>query len=160
LSKIYVREYLRWLQLEQGCNVMALINNQQPTAELRPPSANQTDEKDLMPYDLLHAIQTLAVKNRYTPVQVYKYLVNSRMVKDKGSLDSPVADSHRDILHEAIKKFFRLFATQQWKRERYALGFHMDDHNLDPRSWCRTAILSGCYEEELEELAYYVKAGY
>jgi hypothetical protein len=51
-----------------------------------------------------------------------------------------------------IKKFFRLWCRNQWKRERYAPSFHFDDHNLDPRSWCRFPILSGGFEKELSAL--------
>ncbi|MFM7563706.1 MAG: hypothetical protein ACKO81_11790, partial [Planctomycetota bacterium] len=49
-------------------------------------------------------------------------------------------------------KFFRLFCRNQWKRERYAPSFHLDDANLDPKTWCRFPILSGGYEYELQKL--------
>jgi NAD+ synthase (glutamine-hydrolysing) len=147
LSKVYVREYLKWAEIfgPQRIGqlaVLGLINSQQPTAELRPATANQTDEADLMPYWLLHEIELLVVKNRYVPVEVYKYLRTA----------FPDYAANGDVLKANIKKFFRLFSMNQWKRERYALSFHMDDHNLDPRTWCRTPILTGGYEEELEEL--------
>jgi hypothetical protein len=32
-------------------------------------------------------------------------------------------------------------------------GFHLDDKNLDPRSWCRFPILSGGFARELAALA-------
>jgi NAD+ synthase (glutamine-hydrolysing) len=51
-----------------------------------------------------------------------------------------------------IERFFRLWSRNQWKRERYAPSFHLDDENLDPKTWCRFPILSGGYERELEEL--------
>lgn len=137
LSKEYVREFLRWAEGE--VKALALINKQQPTAELRPASANQTDEGDLMPYWLLHKIETYVVKNRYTPVEIYHAL-------------KVTVEYQNDLLIDHIIKFFRLFSRNQWKRERYALSFHMDDHNLDPRTWCRTPILTGGYEEELKEL--------
>jgi NAD+ synthase (glutamine-hydrolysing) len=117
------------------------VITQQPTAELRPTtdSYKQTDEDDLMSYELLHRIETLVVKNRYIPLEVYEEL------KATTSWDN-------NYLINNIVKFFRLFSRNQWKRERYALSFHMDDHNLDPRTWCRTPILTGGYEEELKEL--------
>jgi len=150
LPKVYIREYLNWIA--NGYNTimlpigraMQLIVEQQPTAELRPKEYKQTDEDDLMPYWLLHRIETMVVKNRYVPVEIYKALKattiydNNKLIKD-------------------ITKFFKLFSINQWKRERYALSFHMDDHNLDPRTWCRTPILSGGYEEELEELQSYIE---
>jgi NAD+ synthase (glutamine-hydrolysing) len=51
-----------------------------------------------------------------------------------------------------LERFFRLFARNQWKRERYAPSFHLDDENLDPKTWCRFPILSGGYARELREL--------
>ena len=51
-----------------------------------------------------------------------------------------------------IERFFKLWCRNQWKRERYAPSFHLDDENLDPKTWCRFPILSGGYERELAEL--------
>jgi NAD+ synthase (glutamine-hydrolysing) len=51
-----------------------------------------------------------------------------------------------------VKRFFRLFAQNQWKRERYAPSFHLDDESLDPKTWYRFPILSGGFERELEAL--------
>jgi len=148
LPKVYIREYLNWV-FHRGPNgfgfpAMEYIVIQDPTAELRPSQYKQTDEDDLMPYWLLHKIETMVVKNRYTPVEIYQTLKvsiqydNNQLIKD-------------------ITKFFNLFSRNQWKRERYALSFHMDDHNLDPRTWCRTPILTGGYEEELGELAQFIE---
>ena len=36
--------------------------------------------------------------------------------------------------------------------------FHLDDENLDPKTWCRWPILSGGFEVELEELRRAVQA--
>jgi NAD+ synthase (glutamine-hydrolysing) len=55
-------------------------------------------------------------------------------------------------LAEWVERFFRLWCRNQWKRERYAPSFHLDDENLDPKSWCRFPILSGGFERELAEL--------
>lgn len=148
LPKVYIREFLRWAEklgpVDLGpLPALSYINNQQPTAELRPKECKQTDEDDLMPYDLLHAIESLTVKNRYSPYEIYCELQKT-------------FDIENDKLVMYIVKFFRLFSRNQWKRERYALSFHMDDHNLDPRTWCRTPILTGGYEEELEELMVFL----
>ena len=56
------------------------------------------------------------------------------------------------LLKAHIKKFFLLWSRNQWKRERIAPSFHLDDFNIDPRSWCRFPILSGGFEAELWEL--------
>jgi hypothetical protein len=39
-------------------------------------------------------------------------------------------------------------------------GFvHLDDRNVDPRSWCRFPILSGGFERELAEMRAYISMG-
>jgi NAD+ synthase (glutamine-hydrolysing) len=55
-----------------------------------------------------------------------------------------------------VERFFRLWSRNQWKRERYAPSFHLDDENLDPKTWCRWPILSGGFDQELQELREYV----
>jgi len=79
LSKNYIREFLRWVEKNGpdglgNLPTMGLINNQQPTAELRPSEYNQTDEADLMPYWLIDKIERLVVRNRNTPVEIYQSL--------------------------------------------------------------------------------------
>jgi NAD+ synthase (glutamine-hydrolysing) len=113
------------------------VNRLQPTAELRPASESQTDEKDLMPYAVLNQIERLAFYERLAPKQVF-----ARM---KG-------DFSEEQLKTYIKRFFTLWSRNQWKRERYAPAFHLDDYNVDPRSWLRFPILSGSYAEELRDL--------
>jgi NAD+ synthase (glutamine-hydrolysing) len=83
-------------------------------------------------------IEKLGIRDRKNPVDVYKNL--SPNYPDK------------DALKNYIKKFFRMWSFNQWKRERIAPSFHFDDLNVDPRSWCRFPILSGNFKEELEEL--------
>ena len=61
-------------------------------------------------------------------------------------------NEYPDRLKEHIRKFFRLWSINQWKRERFAPSFHLDDWNVDPQSWCRFPILSGGFQEELNEL--------
>ena len=48
-----------------------------------------------------------------------------------------------------IERFFRLWCRNQWKRERYAPSFHLDDESLDPKTFCRLPILSGGFSREL-----------
>jgi NAD+ synthase (glutamine-hydrolysing) len=116
------------------------INQQTPTAELRPPSSHQTDETDLMPYPILDAIQRAAIAQRLSPTHVAKTLQSQ----------FPHIPAH--TLHLYIHRFFTLWSRNQWKRERLAPSFHLDDHNLDPRSWCRFPILNGAFTLELEQL--------
>jgi NAD+ synthase (glutamine-hydrolysing) len=149
IDKAYLREWLRWLEvtgprLRDGARVpipgLQAVNAQAPTAELRPPSATQTDEDDLMPYPLLDAIERLAIRDKLAPMEVWQLVRR----------DFPVYPAAP--LAAWVDRFFRLWSRNQWKRERYAPSFHLDDENLDPKTWCRWPILSGGFELELEEL--------
>lgn len=137
LSKPFVIQWLKWAEQELKYTGLHSVNNLQPTAELRPLERHQTDEADLMPYSILEEIELLAIKQRQSPGQVYAQL-------SKGTPN--------EQLKSYIKKFFKLWSTNQWKRERLAPSFHLDDLNVDPRSWCRFPILSGSFEEELKNL--------
>jgi len=152
IDKHWLRHFLRWLENTglggelkiAGLNAM---NNLQPTAELRPLEAKQIDEEDLMPYDLLNAIETAAIRDKKTP----KDCLQLMELAFEGIYD-------REKLILSIERFFKLFARNQWKRERYAPSFHVDDRNLDPRSWLRFPILSGGFEKELADLKEYVES--
>ncbi len=142
IDKPFIMQWLKWAEKNLGYTGLASVNALQPTAELRPPDKTQTDEKDLMPYSILVAIEKLAIRDRKSPTEVFVELAKPEnfLGADQG------------MLKEYIKKFFRLWAANQWKRERLAPSFHLDDLNVDPRSWCRFPILSGSFAEELEEL--------
>jgi len=154
IDKHYLRQWLRWLEVA-GCEVkgrhikiegLKKVNSLQPTAELRPLERNQTDEADLMPYDFLNTLERLAIRDKKSPVEAYRNM----QITFKGLY------SDEQIL-AWTERFFKLWSRNQWKRERFAPSFHLDDLNLDPRSWCRFPILSGGFEKELEELRDYVK---
>jgi NAD+ synthase (glutamine-hydrolysing) len=142
VDKPFILQWLRWAEKELGHTGLSYVNNLTPTAELRPSERAQTDEKDLMPYSILVEIEKLAIRDRKSPIEVFKTM--------------GVNPTHKTLqqtqLKEYIKKFFRLWAANQWKRERLAPSFHFDDLNVDPRSWCRFPILSGSFKHELEEL--------
>ncbi len=138
VSKPFILQWLRWAEQQLGYSGLAPVNGLQPTAELRPAERAQTDEKDLMPYDLLLAIEREAILKRRSPLQVFEALSSGH--PDHG------------LLRQSIIRFFRLWSRNQWKRERLAPSFHFDDLNVDPRSWCRFPILSGGFESELEML--------
>lgn len=142
VDKPFILQWLTWAEKEFGYTGLSYVNNLTPTAELRPAERAQTDEKDLMPYAILVEIEKLAIRDRKSPVEVFQLL------KIK-SLNPGVTPTQ---LKEYIKKFFRLWSANQWKRERLAPSFHLDDINVDPRSWCRFPILSGNFKLELEEL--------
>ena len=145
IDKAFLRRWLRWLETAgpQGIGPLAelsVVNELQPTAELRPQVAQQTDEDDLMPYDLLDAVEDQAIGERRSPAEVLIAI----------AADFPGYTSEQLVVW--IRRFFELWCRNQWKRERYAPSFHVDDKNLDPKTWCRFPILSGGYRRELAEL--------
>lgn len=151
IDKAFLRKWLRWLEHEgpEGLGplpALALINQQQPTAELRPREYSQTDEGDLMPYTFLDAVERAAIRDKRSPLEVFETMrvefQETYTVQQMGAW---------------IDRFFRLWSRNQWKRERYAPSFHLDDENLDPKTWCRFPILSGGFARELEVLAQAVR---
>lgn len=138
VDKDFIRQWLVWAEKEFGFASLRHVNNLKPSAELRPLEAKQTDESDLMPYSLIVQIEELAIHERLSPKIVFETLRN------KGEYSE-------NILKEYIKKFYRLWQRNQWKRERLAPGFHLDEFNVDPKTWCRFPILSGGFEDEMME---------
>ena len=139
VDKHFIRQWLIWAEKELGIKGLARVNSLTPTAELRPLEQTQTDEVDLMPYDLLVEIEKLAIKNYLPPIEVYTILSASNKYS-------------KEDLKKFIHRFYTLWSRNQWKRERIAPAFHLDDFNVDPRTWCRFPILSSGFKEELEEL--------
>jgi len=140
-----VRAFLRWLEKKGPVGLgpipaLSAVNAQAPTAELRPASAAQTDESDLMPYDLLDVIERAAIRDKRSPREIAALL----------RVDFSALSEEQRLIY--IRRFFTLFARNQWKRERYAPSFHVDDESLDPKTWYRFPILSGGFERELSEL--------
>lgn len=140
IDKAFLLHWLQWAEKEAGIEGLSYVNSLQPSAELRPAEEEQTDEGDLMPYAVLDKIEKAAIRDYKSPVEVFKSLRGLRS---------------DDVLKGYIKKFFTLWSRNQWKRERYAPSFHLDDANLDPKTWCRFPILSGSFREDLIELEAY-----
>lgn len=158
IDKAFVRKWLIWAEKtgllldfdDQGNEIrfkapaLSFINDQQPTAELRPVEAKQTDEADLMPYTVLN-------------------LFERALIRDRLDLDAAIARVRTEAAEAGIVvdgetlsgwavRFCRLWARTQWKRQRYAPGFPIDDYDLSPNSWTRYPILSEGFEREIADL--------
>jgi NAD+ synthase (glutamine-hydrolysing) len=149
IDKAFLRKWLRWLQTvgPEGLHpigALAAVTDLPPTAELRPLESKQTDEDDLMPYEVLDSIERAAIRDKQTPLECFRLARSQFPQYAIGQLS------------EWVQRFFRLWCRNQWKRERYAPSFHVDDENLDPKTWCRFPILSGGFVREMEELRAYV----
>ena len=149
IDKAFIRRWLVWLEqtglAECGpLPALRVVTVQAPTAELRPSNGPngeaQTDEADLMPYDLLDVIERASIADKRAPADVFR-LIEAQF---------PAYSTEQLLLW--LERFYALFCRNQWKRERYAPSFHVDDANLDPKTWCRFPILSGGFSRELAEL--------
>ena len=137
VDKPFIINWLKWAEKELGYTGLSKVNSLTPTAELRPEDQSQADEVDLMPYPILNQIERLFIHKRLSPKLIHQEVSNSIAPKKAA---------------EYVIKFFQLLARNQWKRERLAPSFHLDDYNIDPKSWFRFPILSGGFKNELDEL--------
>ncbi len=145
IDKAFLLKWLKWMESDGLDHIGALpalkvVTALKPTAELRPQESVQSDEDDLMPYVVLERLEKLAIRDKKYPKHCLLLL---------GSFFPEVEQKQRV---QWVVRFFRLWARNQWKRERYAPSFHFDDINLDPKSFCRFPILSGGFKRELYEI--------
>ncbi|MGA1192465.1 MAG: NAD(+) synthase, partial [Bdellovibrionota bacterium] len=146
VDKTFLRRWLLWMaQIGPTGGVrlseLQLVNELVPSAELLPLETNQSDERELGPYEVCSFIEEHFMRRAQSPVEIYPEL-----------LATFGQEYSSEELLVWLKRFFSLFARNQWKRERLAPCFHVDHMNLDPRTWCRWPILNGGFEEELAEL--------
>jgi NAD+ synthase (glutamine-hydrolysing) len=149
IDKAFLLDWLKWMEKTGPAGVgplpeLSVVNRLAPTAELRPANYQQTDEGDLMPYRVLDAIERAAIRDKLLPIEVFE------------TVRSAFPQYERRQMGEWVERFFRLWCRNQWKRERYAPSFHLDDENLDPKTWCRFPILSSGFEKELADLRSHV----
>lgn len=138
VDKNFLRSWLRWMESSGVAGfgpipALSAVNQQEPSAELRPSRDGepQKDEEELMPFEILDALERLFLVERSEPGACLAQLC--------------AAFPQRDPLHleQWTERFFRLWTQNQWKRERLAPSFHLDGHSVDPKSWCRFPILNG-----------------
>jgi NAD+ synthase (glutamine-hydrolysing) len=129
VSKHFIRQWLIWARNVLGYTALDGIIGQAPTAELRPPESGQTDEGDLMPYELMEAIE-----ERFLFLKLDEEGIVANLLKTRS--ESP------EYLKAMVSRFTGLWKRNQWKRERLAPSFHLDRFNIDPKSMGRFPIFS------------------
>ncbi|MFO0788083.1 MAG: NAD(+) synthase [Pirellulales bacterium] len=150
IDKAFLLEWLKWMETVGPAGIgplpeLAVVTRLRPTAELRPSCEDQTDEADLMPYRVLDAIERAAIRDKLLPIEVFE------------AVRPQFGEYTAERLGAWVERFFRLWCRNQWKRERYAPSFHLDDENLDPKTWCRFPILNSGFDRELAELRDYLQ---
>ena len=74
-----------------------------------------------MPYRVLDAIERAAIRDKLLPIEVFE------------AVRPQFPQYETQQIGTWVERFFRLWCRNQWKRERYAPSFHLDDENLDPK---------------------------
>ncbi len=141
VDKAFLRQWLVWLEKtgpqiggeRQPMPFLSAINVQAPTAELRPrvSGQTQTDEKDMMPYPVLNRIEQLGIVQGKTATEI------------RETLHTEFPEHDVACLTVWIDRFFALWHRNQWKRNRYAMSFHLDDTTLRGEQWRAFPALSG-----------------
>lgn len=141
IDKFTLLRWLKWMSEVGPAGVgpmpeLRAVAERAPSAELRPLSEGQTDEKDLMPYRVLNEIERRFLLQRMSPEEIRASLRSANELRDL-----PPAK-----LDEWVGSFFRRWRANQWKRERFAPCFQLDEWSIDPKTWCRWPIVSGPLE--------------
>lgn len=151
VPKSLVTLWLQWAGQFYGYQGLAAINRLAPSAELRPPSEAQTDEDDLMPFEVLDRLLYGFVQLAQDPLVLFQSLWPSFESLYQGQV-------HLFVDH--IKKFVRLFCFAQWKRERFAVSFRLTSFDLDPKGGGRYPVIQAPFTEELADLDTYIATHY
>lgn len=139
VSKSRVLDVLKWLY-EQGHHYLHGIIVQQPTAELRP--VEQSDENDLMPFEILDAIRHITQTHHAGPKVLLQAMCRL-----------PLAQTYTPVqLAAFIQRYYGLYCRNQWKRERLAVSFHIETDSADPKTYRRFPVLNSQMRNELNEM--------
>jgi len=148
VPKSMIGQWLRWAADYHGYESVDLVLGTPATAELRPPEQGQTDEDDLMPYDILDRLMYHFVQLGQDPLEMFTALWPALSDRYHGR---PAG------LANHIRKFVRMLCFSQWKRERFAISFRVTAFDLDPKTGFRFPPVQEPFTEELAELAAHIE---
>jgi len=149
VPKSLVEVWLRWAHEFHGIASLEQVVAVPATAELRPRDRAQTDEDDLMPFDVLDQLMFHFVQRGQEPLEMFRTLWPAMTERYSAAPAAFAAD---------IRKFIRLFCQAQWKRERFAISFRVAAFDLDPKTGFRFPPVQAPFTEELAALDAYVAA--
>jgi NAD+ synthase (glutamine-hydrolysing) len=112
------------------------IAMQNPSAELKP---DQTDEEDLMPYNVLDYFLDLFAREKRGMDEIFKMAIKR------------YADTDVETLYKYAVKFITKIAANQWKRDQHPVGVRVLGMDLDPKSGFRFPVIQSV-EFELKNL--------
>ena len=151
VPKSLVIEWLDWANQFHAYKGIETVVSVPSTAELRPPSAAQTDEDDLMPFVILDQLMYNFVQLGQEPLEMFLALWPSvqELYENK---------PHAFVEHIAL--FIKKICFAQWKRERFAISFRVTSFDLDPKTGFRFPPVQAPFREEMQELRNYVTEQY
>ena len=147
VPKSMIGRWLAWTAHFHGYAAIDEVLHTPATAELRPPDQGQTDEDDLMPYDILDMLMYHFVQLGQEPLAMFQSLWPTLHER----YSSPSELAHH------IRKFVRMLCFAQWKRERFAISFRVTAFDLDPKTGFRFPPVQAPFTEELAELDAYIE---
>lgn len=135
VSKAFLRKWLGWLERvgPEGFGpipALSFVNKLAPSAELRPPEQGQTDEGELMPYEVLEAIEEAILRDGLSPEEL-SVRIGPRFPRFS-----------REQIAAWVDKFLKLWSASQWKRERFAPAFFVGEEFAEAWMLKRLPILS------------------
>ncbi|MEE2750355.1 MAG: NAD(+) synthase [Myxococcota bacterium] len=147
VPKSLVMLWLSWARDFHNYSCLDPIEALEPTAELRPPEQSQTDEDDLMPFEVLDTLLYHFVEKGQDPVAIFEALWPSMQDRYNHRPDAFASD---------IKRFVKMLCGAQWKRERFAISFRVSAFDLDPKTGFRFPAVQAPFTEELADLDAHV----
>jgi NAD+ synthase (glutamine-hydrolysing) len=140
VSKKFLLDWLHFINKSGDSRIptyksLADLLHTKPSAELKPLDEEQEDEKDLMPYAILQDIENAFVNHGLNKSEILGQLVQK--------WDSYSSNELKTML----ERYLYLFRISQWKRERFAVSFHLDEYGLDPKTSFRFPVLSGRWDK-------------
>jgi len=148
VPKSLVTLWLRWAATFHGLDSLQRVVGIPATAELRPPEQGQTDEDDLMPFDILDRLMYQFVQLGQEPLEMFRTLWPELAQRYGG-------DPRGLAAH--IDKFVQLLCRAQWKRERFAISFRVTAFDLDPKTGFRFPPVQAPFTDELAALHAHVE---
>jgi len=149
VPKSLVMLWLSWARTFHNYGCLDAIEALEPTAELRPPEQSQTDEDDLMPFEVLDTLLYQFVEKGQDPVAIFDTLWPSMKTRYQ--------HNERAFAND-IKRFVKMLCAAQWKRERFAISFRVSAFDLDPKTGFRFPAVQAPFTEELADLDAHVEA--
>ncbi len=122
IDKSFILKFLEFISdysdpLTQKIITAKKITSQKPSAELKPISEEQTDEKALMPYPILTMIERMAIEELLSPEEIYHKIQNIKYDKIKYNYSQPYYRDFMDIIKQYEDKEIKKMLMKQYLKK-------------------------------------------